>query len=91
VRRESDIGQQFIELICGMGRQATEDILKVREGIDRGVPAGAGQRVENRRGSAAPVTSEEGPITALGTRRTPRSPRPPSRRGQPPATDRLAE
>ena len=34
VRREPDIGQQFIDLICGMGRQATEDIPEVREAID---------------------------------------------------------
>jgi len=34
VRGEPDIGQQFLERICGMGRQAMEDILEVREGID---------------------------------------------------------
>jgi hypothetical protein len=34
VRRELDIRQQFTEPIRGMGRQATEDILEVREGID---------------------------------------------------------
>jgi hypothetical protein len=34
VRREPDIGQQFTELIGGMGRQATEDVLEIREGID---------------------------------------------------------
>jgi hypothetical protein len=49
VRREPDIGQQFTELIGGMGRQATEDVLEVREGIDFVVIAGAGQRVEDRR------------------------------------------
>ena len=32
--REPDIGQQFIDLICGIGRQATEDIPEVREAID---------------------------------------------------------
>jgi len=34
VRGESDIGKKFIELIRGMGRQATEDIPEVREAID---------------------------------------------------------
>jgi hypothetical protein len=34
VGREPDIGPEFIELICGMGRQAMEDILEVGEGID---------------------------------------------------------
>ena len=34
MRREPDIRQQFTEPIRGMGRQATEDILEVREGID---------------------------------------------------------
>jgi len=34
VRGEPDVGKTFIELIRGMGRQATEDIPEVREGID---------------------------------------------------------
>jgi hypothetical protein len=34
VRGEPDVGKKFIELVRGMGRQATEDILEVREGID---------------------------------------------------------
>jgi hypothetical protein len=34
VRGEPDVGKKFIELIRGMGRQATEDIPKVRKGID---------------------------------------------------------
>ena len=34
VRGEPDVGKKFIELIRGMGRQATEDIPEVREGID---------------------------------------------------------
>jgi hypothetical protein len=55
------------------------------------VLAGAGERVEDRRGPAAPVTSEEGPTTALGTHRPPRSPRPPSRQGQPRVADPSAE
>jgi hypothetical protein len=33
LRHEPDIGQQVIELIRKMGRQATEDVLEVREGI----------------------------------------------------------
>ena len=27
-------GQQFLELICGLGWQATEEVLEVAEGID---------------------------------------------------------
>jgi hypothetical protein len=34
VRGEPDVGKKFIELIRRMGRQATDDIPKVREGID---------------------------------------------------------
>jgi hypothetical protein len=34
VRGEQDVGKKFIELDRGMGRQATEDVLEVREGID---------------------------------------------------------
>jgi hypothetical protein len=34
VRREPVIGQKLIELIRGMGRQAKEDVLKVRKRID---------------------------------------------------------
>jgi hypothetical protein len=34
VRGEPDVGKKFIELIRGMGRQATADIPEVREGID---------------------------------------------------------
>ena len=34
MRGEPDVGKKFIELNRGMGRQATEDIPEVREGID---------------------------------------------------------
>jgi hypothetical protein len=34
VRGEPDVGKKFIALNGGMGRQATEDIPEVREGID---------------------------------------------------------
>jgi hypothetical protein len=34
VHGEPDIGQNFLDLIYGLGRQATEDIPRVREGID---------------------------------------------------------
>jgi hypothetical protein len=34
VRGEPDVGKEFIERIRRMGRQATEDIPKVREAID---------------------------------------------------------
>jgi hypothetical protein len=34
VRGEPDVGKEFIDLNRGMGRQATEDGLEVREGID---------------------------------------------------------
>src|SRR5271165_3282703 len=53
-----------------MGRQATEDVLEVREGIDAMMLAGAGQGVEDRRRSAPTVTPQECPIPAsdsLGT------------------------
>jgi hypothetical protein len=41
VRGEPDVGKKFIELNRGMGRQATEDIPEVREGIDVEVLAAA--------------------------------------------------
>ena len=62
VRREPDIRQQFIELICGTGRQATEDVLEVSEGINVVVLEGAGQGVKDGRRPAAAVTPEEGPV-----------------------------
>jgi hypothetical protein len=65
MRREPDIGQQFIELIRGMGRQATEDILKVRKWVDMVVLAGAGEGVEDRRRPAAAVTPEERVVLAV--------------------------
>jgi hypothetical protein len=34
VRSEPDVGKKFIELNCGMGRQATENIPQVRAEID---------------------------------------------------------
>jgi hypothetical protein len=39
VRGEPDVGKKFIELNRGMGRQATQDIPRVREGIDAEVLA----------------------------------------------------
>ena len=62
VRGEPNIGQQFLELTCGMGRQASEDILEVGEGIDIVVLAGPGQRVEDRCRPAAAVAPQEGPV-----------------------------
>jgi len=53
-----------------MGRQATEDILEVGEGVDVVVLAGADQGVEDCRRSAATVASQERPVAAadrLGT------------------------
>jgi hypothetical protein len=41
--REPRVGQQLRELVQRMGRQSTEDILEVREGIDILVLAGSGQ------------------------------------------------
>jgi hypothetical protein len=38
--REPDIGQSFLELICGVGWQATEEALEVGEGIDVLLPTG---------------------------------------------------
>ena len=34
MRGESDIGRQFVEPICGLRWQATEEVLEVGEGID---------------------------------------------------------
>jgi hypothetical protein len=50
VRGEPDVGKKFIELIRGMGRQATEDIPEVREGIDVEVLAVAVEESSRRKG-----------------------------------------
>jgi hypothetical protein len=73
MRREPSIGQQFIELVRGMRRQAVEDVLEVREGIDIVVLAGPGEGIEDRRRPAAAVAPEEGPIqsTCGGSPSTP--------------------
>jgi hypothetical protein len=44
-----------------MGRQTSEDVLEVREGIDIVVLAGAGQGVEDRCRPAAAVAAQESP------------------------------
>jgi hypothetical protein len=49
VERGPDIGQQFIEMICGMGRQAMEDIVGVGEGIDVARLAGPFHRPDANR------------------------------------------
>jgi hypothetical protein len=49
VGREPDIGQQIIELICGTGRQAMEDILEVSEGIDVVILTGPFHRPDTNR------------------------------------------
>ena len=56
VRCEPDVGQQLVELPRGMGREATEDVAEVGEGVDVVVPAGAGQGVQDGRRPAASVT-----------------------------------
>src|SRR5688500_4797571 len=53
-----------------MGRQASEDVLEVREGIDIVVLAGAGESVQDGRRQATTVTPQERPVFAserLGT------------------------
>jgi hypothetical protein len=69
--REPDVGQQLIELIRGMGRQAMEDILDVREGIDIVVPAGEGEcRKKPDRGfnsrDQPVIESETGDVPVIG-------------------------
>jgi hypothetical protein len=34
MRREPDVREQFVNLLCGMGRQATEDVGEVGVRID---------------------------------------------------------
>jgi hypothetical protein len=34
MRSEPDVGEQLVELLCGMGREASEDDGEVGEGID---------------------------------------------------------
>ena len=65
VRLEPDIGQQFVESFLGMGRQTPENILKVGEGIDVVVLAGAGQGVQDGRRPTATVAPQEGPVVAF--------------------------
>jgi hypothetical protein len=55
----------LIELIGRMRRQATEDVLEVREGIDPVVLAGTGEGVEDRRRPAPAVAPEEGPVATI--------------------------
>jgi hypothetical protein len=47
-----------------MGRQATEDVLEVGEGVDAVVLASAGQGVEDHRRTAAAVAPREDPVAA---------------------------
>jgi hypothetical protein len=44
-----DIGQPFLELICGLGWQATEEVLEVGEGIDVVMLTGPSHRLDTNR------------------------------------------
>ena len=70
VRCEPDVGEQFVELPCGMGREATEDVGEVGERIDVVVLTRPGEGIQHGRRPAAAVTAEERPVPAsksLGT------------------------
>jgi hypothetical protein len=43
MEREPDVGQQLIELIRGIGRQASEDVLEIGKRVDVVVLASSGQ------------------------------------------------
>ena len=45
-----------------MGREATEDVVEVREGVDVVVPATSGQGVQDGRRPATSVTPQKRPI-----------------------------
>jgi hypothetical protein len=62
VRREPDVGKQFVELLCGMGREATEDVGEVGERVDAVVLARTGERIQNGRRPTPAVTPQESPI-----------------------------
>jgi hypothetical protein len=70
MRGEPNIRQQFIELICRMGRQTTEDVVEVGEGIHVVSLTGGGQGVQDRRRPAATIAPQERPVApsdGLGT------------------------
>ena len=62
---EPGIGQQLSQAVHRVGREPTEDVPKVGEGVDAVVLAGPGQGVEDGRRPAAPVAAEEGPVVPL--------------------------
>src|SRR5512135_2832450 len=64
VRSEPDVGEQLVELLCGMGREATEDVGEVGEGIDVVVLTRPGEGIQHGRRPSAAVTAEECPVAA---------------------------
>jgi hypothetical protein len=62
MRCEPDVGEQFVELLCGMGRQATEDVGEVGERIDVVMMTGASERIQDGRRTAATVTPQKRPV-----------------------------
>jgi hypothetical protein len=71
VRGEPDVGQQFLELVCGSGRQATEEVQEIGEGIDVVLLTGPIHRTDTnrqprcaRRSDDTEAISNEAPDTA---------------------------
>jgi len=55
VRREPDVGQQFVEPPGGLGREATEDVVEEGERVDVEVLTSAGKGVEDGCRSTATI------------------------------------
>jgi hypothetical protein len=63
-----DIGQQFLELICGLGLQATEEVLKVGEGIDVVMLTGPNRRPDTNQQPRGARRSDDTEATGTGNR-----------------------
>src|SRR3954447_26119699 len=65
MRAEPDVGEQLVELLCGMGREATEDVGEIGERIDVAVLTRPGEGIQHGRRPAAAITAQERPVAAV--------------------------
>jgi hypothetical protein len=83
VRREPDVGQQWIELICGLGWQATEKVWEGDGGIDGAILAGPFHWPDTERRPRCALRSEHTEARKATARRFGRSDRSAQQLAQP--------
>ena len=70
MRSEPDVGEQLVELLCGMGLEATENVGEVGERIDVVMFTRPGEGIQHGRRPSAAVTAEEWSSSCTHPRRS---------------------